>query len=375
MPRMYRYGVFLFALMMAVSLLIVPTATQAQVSSQEAVAKPFINHYWNNNGQRVLGYAQTLMLDGGGYPVQYFEKGRIEDHSLETSDPRWQIMYGRLTVDMMESAPQIPVSGSSITYGDLYAYTNARFAPPAGFTGGTIAVEGGVFVPYDPQLQPVSGYIVPSYFWEYINRTDLFPRGWVSDVGLPLTNSFETTIVRDGVAETVMMQAFERTILTYNPYNAPEWQVERANIGTDMVMAMGMAPMYLQPTRPTGPKRIEVDLTQQYLYAYEGDFQVYAFPVSTGKDGWETPVGNFSVFSKQPLTDMRGDVKGEKWFVPNVPHVMYFASGGYAIHGTYWHNTFGTGARLSHGCVNLPLDSAALLFAWAPMGTPVVVYY
>ena len=60
--------------------------------------------------------------------------------------------------------------------------------------------------------------------------------------------------------------------------------------------------------------------------------------------------------------------------VPNVPNVMYI-NGGVALHGTYWHNRFGTGARLSHGCVNLPLRAAGWLYDWAPMGTTVRVTY
>jgi lipoprotein-anchoring transpeptidase ErfK/SrfK len=49
--------------------------------------------------------------------------------------------------------------------------------------------------------------------------------------------------------------------------------------------------------------------------------------------------------------------------------------GDVAMHGTYWHNMFGTGVRMSHGCINLPLNSAAWLYGWAPPGTPVQVTY
>jgi lipoprotein-anchoring transpeptidase ErfK/SrfK len=54
--------------------------------------------------------------------------------------------------------------------------------------------------------------------------------------------------------------------------------------------------------------------------------------------------------------------------------VMYI-NGGVALHGTYWHNLFGSGARPSHGCVNLPLRAAKWLYGWAPVGTPVRVTY
>jgi LysM repeat protein len=126
------------------------------------------------------------------------------------------------------------------------------------------------------------------------------------------------------------------------------------------------------PVYSSGAKRIEVDLSDQWMYAYEGSTLIVDSGVSTGRPGWDTPVGEFKVYAKYPLQTMRGSVDGETWEVPNVPNVMYFYLGA-ALHGTYWHNSFGTGARLSHGCVNLPLDVAALLYNWAPLGTPVYV--
>lgn len=123
---------------------------------------------------------------------------------------------------------------------------------------------------------------------------------------------------------------------------------------------------------PAGGKVIEVDLSRQWLVAYEDGKAVFDAPVSTGKDGFNTPTGTYAIYTKLELQTMRGNLNGESWVVPNVPHVMYF-NGGVALHGTYWHNYFGTGIRLSHGCVNLPLDAAEWLYEWAPMGTTVVV--
>jgi lipoprotein-anchoring transpeptidase ErfK/SrfK len=96
--------------------------------------------------------------------------------------------------------------------------------------------------------------------------------------------------------------------------------------------------------------------------------------VATGRDGMQTPTGSYSVYAKLSVQTMRGVENGEPWVVPNVPHVMYI-NGGVALHGTYWHNLFGSGARPSHGCVNLPLRAAKWLYGWAPVGTPVRVTY
>ena len=129
-----------------------------------------------------------------------------------------------------------------------------------------------------------------------------------------------------------------------------------------------------RPRSSGGTKLIIVNLSDQWLYVYEGQNQVYDAPISTGRDGMETPTGTFSIYAKLKVQTMDGVTDGEKWVVPNVPNVMYI-NGGVALHGTYWHNRFGTGARLSHGCVNLPLRAAGWLYDWAPIGTTVRVTY
>ncbi|HEY0739493.1 MAG TPA: L,D-transpeptidase [Herpetosiphonaceae bacterium] len=128
------------------------------------------------------------------------------------------------------------------------------------------------------------------------------------------------------------------------------------------------------PRAPAGGKVIDVDISRQQLVAFENGQVVFTAPVATGKDGFNTPTGTYSIYAKLASQTMRGSLGGESWVVPNVPHVMYI-NGSVALHGTYWHNMFGTGVRMSHGCVNLPLDAAAWLYGWAPMGTTVVVHY
>jgi lipoprotein-anchoring transpeptidase ErfK/SrfK len=124
----------------------------------------------------------------------------------------------------------------------------------------------------------------------------------------------------------------------------------------------------------TTGKVIEVDLSKQWLVAYEDGEVVYDAPVATGKDGFNTPTGTYDIYNKLPLRTMRGELNGESWTVPNVPNVMYI-NGMVALHGTYWHNKFGTGVRMSHGCVNLSLADAAWLYAWAPVGTTVTIHH
>lgn len=121
-----------------------------------------------------------------------------------------------------------------------------------------------------------------------------------------------------------------------------------------------------------GNKHIYVDLTNQRLYAKEGDRVLYDFSVSTGK--WApTPTGDYKIWTKLRYTRMTGGnpAIGTYYNLPNVPFTMYFYKG-YGLHGTYWHNNFGH--PMSHGCVNMRTPEAGLIFNWAPVGTPVTVY-
>jgi lipoprotein-anchoring transpeptidase ErfK/SrfK len=148
----------------------------------------------------------------------------------------------------------------------------------------------------------------------------------------------------------------------------------------------------------SGRRRIEISLSQQTLWAYQGDDLVLETFVSTGLDPNTTETGNFHVRIKVEKQDMQGftDSSGEvvavgddgtnseedtieslepgqeRYEVKDVPHVMYINSDAEALHGAYWHNNFGY--QMSHGCINLPLDVAAFLYTWAPLGTAVTVY-
>ena len=112
---------------------------------------------------------------------------------------------------------------------------------------------------------------------------------------------------------------------------------------------------------------LEVDLSEQQLTAWQGENPQYRTIVSTGKPATPTLSGIFAISRKLSQDRMRG----VDYDVPNVPDVMYYHRG-YAIHGAYWHNQFGT--PVSHGCINLPLEAAQTLFEWTPVGTTVVIH-
>lgn len=138
----------------------------------------------------------------------------------------------------------------------------------------------------------------------------------------------------------------------------------------------------ISPDVPPEQKRIEVSIGRQTLTAYEGDKVMLSTKVSTGIPSARrspedlptaTPTGRFRIYSKMPnkhmgfITGNPDALRNGGFSLPGVPWTCFFAfPGGYAFHGTYWHNNFGI--QMSHGCVNLRNEDALWLFRWS---TPV----
>ncbi len=163
------------------------------------------------------------------------------------------------------------------------------------------------------------------------------------------------------------------------PTTAPEIASEVSVISAEIIPDTPTPEFVAQPTAAAanvpaavtgngGEHWIDVNLSEQRLYAYEGDTLVNSFVVSTGT--WQTPTvtGSYKIWVKLRSAAM----SGPGYYLPDVPYIMYFYKG-YGLHGTYWHNNFGT--PMSHGCVNLTIPDAEWVYNFTNVGTVVNVHY
>jgi len=141
-------------------------------------------------------------------------------------------------------------------------------------------------------------------------------------------------------------------------------------------------PQELTPITPDVPhsqKYVVVNRHTQELTCYEYGEVVKNTRVSTGlprfPEGeipWETPRGEFNVFSKMPSKHMgEGRLTGnpEDYELLGVPWTVFFEKTGVAFHGIYWHQDFGI--PRSRGCVNMLTEEAKWLFRWVtPISEP-----
>jgi len=99
---------------------------------------------------------------------------------------------------------------------------------------------------------------------------------------------------------------------------------------------------------------ISVDTFAQQMTVSVDGAPLYTWPVSTGRQGYATPAGSFRPFR------MEREHYSREWDEAPMPYSIFFTERGHAIHGT--RSTGALGSAVSHGCVRLAPDNAAVLF-------------
>jgi hypothetical protein len=209
-------------------------------------------------------------------PVQYWDKSRMEvnDPNADPND-HWYVTNGLLAKELMTGRMQFgdvhheqydpaniqiagdPSDGAPTyeVFGDLM---DVRPVPPgstipvvpitrtinaAGDVGDEDALS--VYDVMDEYYVPQTEHTVASVFWEFMNSSGTVAVGGPDSgteygrlfadpfyaVGLPLTEAFWVYVEVDSEPQWVLVQAFERRVLTYTPFNADGWQVEAGNVG------------------------------------------------------------------------------------------------------------------------------------------------
>ena len=121
------------------------------------------------------------------------------------------------------------------------------------------------------------------------------------------------------------------------------------------------------------PDFVLVDLSEQRAIFYKNGMRVLADNCVTGdaKKGYHTTVGIHQIIFKDTNRTLKGSY-GEAF----VKYWMRFTAGGQGLHDAGWRRNFGSQIYVSngsHGCVNLPRETAATIFANSYVGMPVIV--
>src|SRR5579862_168789 len=111
-----------------------------------------------------------------------------------------------------------------------------------------------------------------------------------------------------------------------------------------------------------GPLSMRVRLPSQTAYVYRGDTLIGVTTIASGKPGYETPDGTFTVLEKERFHN------SNKYDNAPMPYMQRLTWYGLALHGGHPH-----GYPASHGCIRLPMGFAAALFREDTKGMSVVI--
>lgn len=124
----------------------------------------------------------------------------------------------------------------------------------------------------------------------------------------------------------------------------------------------------------------EVDFGAQHVYMYENGALTWDAPCVTGNvsKNYTTPEGIYSLTYKQTDRVLRGakQADGTYEYESHVDYWMPF-NGGIGFHDASWRSKFGGTIYQysgSHGCINLPVDKAKLLYEKVYKGMPVLCH-
>jgi hypothetical protein len=112
---------------------------------------------------------------------------------------------------------------------------------------GKVGQESFAKLTTNVQYIAATGHNIPDVFWQYLTNsrglvmdagsgeTTKLTEGdvvdWTYSVGLPLTEAYWVKARVGGIERDVLVQAFERRVLTYTPANSVAYQVEMGNVG------------------------------------------------------------------------------------------------------------------------------------------------
>ena len=146
----------------------------------------------------------------------------------------------------------------------------------------------------------------------------------------------------------------------------------------------------------TEGKQIKIWLADQHLWAIENGIVVMDTLISSGKPGYATPKGNYTVLNHMETAysssyhlwmdhwmALKSVTRGWTGYgLHALPHWKVkqgnriegeIKNGRLYTHGKLYEDYEHLGKTMSHGCVRVGIEAAEILYYWAPNGTPVTI--
>ncbi len=246
------------------------TFAQLWSRSDRPVARQQASRSWLWGPAAIMARAESyLQASNGLRQVQYFDKGRMEINNPQANRASpWFVTSGLLVNELItgqmqvgndsfisREASTVPIAGdpSDIvgpTYASFTAHVGQRARNRTGEAVDQRILRDGTLVPFNSNgstVATISAYVtqtghnIPDVFYRYLNSTGVvYLNGrtqngrlmdWMYTMGYPISEAYWTRATVGGSEQWVLVQPFERRVLTYVPSNPVGWQVEQGNVG------------------------------------------------------------------------------------------------------------------------------------------------
>ncbi len=329
--------------------------TDEQLRQIEPTVDERIPRWLDAEGEVGAGYAQDVWLGAEGVDVP---DPRAVWEQRTTADVPWFLAEGK-TIPMLSGKTR---EGDPVRIGTMMPRAGHAFLQTFLWRGRRYGVSTRLEVFPTDRLRPIRG---SDFHGVEIGKDVQFPFAFVRRVGASFRDGSKAEY--RAVLPLTGKQRFYDDVLHYETKDG-KWIADR--------VASRLDPAKRMPGWGSkGEKWIDVNLTKQTLMLYEGTEPVFATLISSGEAGLEDPDtttatkrGIFRIHTKHVTATMSSREIGEEFELQDVPYVMYFDKEGYALHGAYWHDRFGT--PKSHGCINLAPEDARRIFHWTEPRLP-----
>ena len=237
---------------------------------------------------------------GGQREVQYFDKARMEiTHPDGDPGSIWYVTNGLLAEELITGRMQLGdntfhqyAPAQVNVAGDLNDPNGPTYASFTGLMGYGAIPNGWVITQtvnragqvgadnsltsYNVSAMDIGApthHTVASVFWSFMNSSGLvsqngqqvtaplFQNAFYA-TGYPLTEAYWTHVLVGGVSKLVLVQVFERRVLTYTPSNPAGWQVESGNVGLQYYqwryVQLGLTPEPFPNASMTAPTSVRI---------------------------------------------------------------------------------------------------------------------
>ncbi len=311
--------------------------------------------------------------DKNGLSIDHAQLKRLIEKNLEAPDNAHLQLAPRpvaADIQMADLGPTIAEAKQLVATPIVLAYKGQNYTPTANDIGQWLTFTKQTSGDTAKLIPQVDGAKLEGYIQGLAKRLNVAPVTQHQTVTNGIVNIQHQGVNGSYIDQNALGAAITAAVMASQPvtYAIIDYPIPFKTQSSNLISLDGVS------------SYIEVNLSVQHLWVWQNGAVIYDSPVTSGATGagFPTATGLFAIYYKTTNTHLVGYAYGPRYnYDVAVQYWMPFYQG-FGLHDASWRNgNFGGQDYYyggSHGCINLPLATAAFLYNWSVIGTPVWVH-